>query len=279
MSEPVTRLFPTPAEETPLNGLYLRQNIRKQAEPTNRAYIFANFVTSLDGRIAVAAPGESKASLAEAVTNPRDWRLFQELAVQADLLITSGRYLREYASGARQEILQVYDDPTFADLKEWRLEQGLPAQPALAVISRSLDFQVPPNLAEAGRALLVFTTQDADPQRIRTLEDQSATVILAGEQSVSGALLAQAAHERGYHWVYSAAGPKILHLLLSGGALDRLYLTFANRILGGSPFASIVEGPLLQPPADFILQSMYLDPHALDGLGQLFASYTRVLRD
>lgn len=279
MTDQVIRLFPTPAQNLALRGLYLGQAIRNQPPPKDRAYVYANFITSLDGRIAVAADGETDASLAEAVTNPRDWRLFQELAVQADLLITSGRYLREYAAGARQEILQVYNDPNFEDLKEWRLEQDLPAQPALAVISRSLNFQVPSSLAEAERALLIFTTHDADPQRIRALEAQSAQVIIAGEGSVSGALLAKAAYELGYRWIYSTAGPKVHHLLLSGGVLDRLHLTFANRILGGSPFASIVEGSLLQPPADFVLQSLYLDPHALGGLGQLFAAYSRVSRD
>ncbi len=123
------------------------------------------------------------------------------------------------------------------------------------------------------------STQDADPQRIRALEKQSTQVIVAGEGSISGALLTKAAYELGYRWIYSTAGPKVHHLLLSGGVLDRLHLTFASRILGGRPFASIVEGPLLQPPADFVLQSLYLDPHALDGLGQLYAAYGRVSRD
>ena len=39
------------------------------------------------------------------------------------LVITTGRYLRDYAAGKAQEILRVYDDPRFADLKAWRAAQ------------------------------------------------------------------------------------------------------------------------------------------------------------
>ena len=77
----------------------------------------------------------------------------------------------------------------------------------------------------------------------------------------------------GYQTIYSAAGPKILHLLLSGGVLDRLYLTHANRILGGNPYSSIVEGGLLKTAVHLTTHTLYHDPHGLDGLGQLFAAY------
>ena len=66
-----------------------------------------------------------------------------------------------------------------------------------------------------------------------------------------------------------------MHLLLAGGVLDRLYLTYAHRLLGGDAFASIVEGDLLMPAIDMTLQTVYFDPHALNGLGQLMVSYQR----
>jgi hypothetical protein len=49
--------------------------------------------------------------------------------------------------------------------------------------------------------------------------------------------------------------------------------TQANRLLGGQPFSSIVEGQPLSTAIDLQINSIYLDPHALDGLGQLFVSY------
>lgn len=276
MRDSIIRLFPLPSQEFPLKGLYLSHNLRENKRDSGESFVYSNYVTSLDGRIAVPHPTKAGMVVPDQITNPRDWRLFQELAVQADILITSGRYLRDYAEGRAQEILRVYDDPQFTDLKDWRTERGLSPQPDMAVISGSLDFPVPPALVQGDRNIIVITTSRADPERIKALESQAGKVIIAGEGSVNGYRLVESLLEMGYRTIYNTTGPKVLHLLLAAGVLDRLYLSFVNRLLGGSPFSSIVEGGLLDPPADFILNTIYLDPHALNGLGQLLTSYNRV---
>ncbi len=209
------------------------------------------------------------------VANERDWRLFQELVAQADLIISSGRYLRDWADGRAQEILQV-DDPRFADLREWRKRRGLPPQPDIAIISGSLDFPIPDVLTAAGRKVVVFTKANPNPVRVADIEGQAGRVFIAGEEGVDGAQMVQRMAALGYRLVYSAAGPKILHLLIAGGVLNRLYLTHANRLLGGKPFSSIVEGPLLDPAVDLRTNTVYFDSHALGGLGQLLLSYDLV---
>jgi riboflavin biosynthesis pyrimidine reductase len=271
----VLHLFPPPHKELPLQGLYLKHDVRGLAERWDKPFVYANFVTSLDGRIAVPDPNGSGVTLAESVTNPRDWRLFQELAVQADILIASGRYMREHASGAKQEILDVYQDPRFKDLKEWRLKRGLRPQPDLAVVSRSLDFGAPETVREGERKLLVFTTENADQVRVDSLRRQGASVFAVGRTDVEGRGLSSVLQQHGYKSVYSTAGPRILHILLSAGILDRLYLTFAHRLLGGSRFASILEGPLLSTPAEFHLYSLAYDPQALSGSGQHFVCFEK----
>lgn len=271
----VTQLYPLPSQELPLQGLYLGHDVRRLAVELARPLVYANFVASLDGRIAVPGPTGSGLVVPKQVANSRDWRLFQELAVQADVVISSGRYLRDYASGHAQEILRVYDDPQFADLADWRVQHGLSPQPDIAVISASLDFPVPEALLAGGRRVVIFTTEQADPRRVQELETQAGRVIAAGETSVTGDWLVQAMAGLGYRAVYSASGPKVLHLLLADGVLDRLYLTLANRLLGGDPFSTIVEGPLLDPAAGMRLHTAYYDAAGLDGLGQLFLSYER----
>lgn len=67
-----------------------------------------------------------------------------------------------------------------------------------------------------------------------------------------------------------------MHQLLAGGVLDRLYLTHVSRILGGQQFASIVDGDFLTTAVNMTHHTSYLDPLALNGLGQLFLSYDRV---
>jgi riboflavin biosynthesis pyrimidine reductase len=274
----VTQLYPLPAQDLPLHGLYLGHHVRQEAAGLGRPLVYANFVTSLDGRIAIPGPTGSGLVVPKQVANSRDWRLFQELAVQADVVISSGRYLRDYASGHAQEILRVYDDPQFADLAQWRTQQGLSAQPDIAVISASLDFPIPEALLAGGRRVVIFTTEQADRGRVRELEDRAGQVVMAGDSAVTGDRLLQAMAGLGYQAIYSASGPKVLHLLLAAGALDRLYLTLAHRLLGGEPFSSIVEGPLLAPAAGMRLHTAYLDGAALDGLGQMFLSYQQAER-
>jgi riboflavin biosynthesis pyrimidine reductase len=79
----------------------------------------------------------------------------------------------------------------------------------------------------------------------------------------------------GYRVIYSTAGPKILHTLLAADVLDRLYITITNRILGGSTFATIVDGPLLSPARSVELGTIVFDSDGQDGLSQLFVSYNR----
>jgi riboflavin biosynthesis pyrimidine reductase len=202
--------------------------------------------------------------------------LFQELAVQADVLITSGRYLREYDHGPNQELLQVYDDPEFEDLGNWRVEQGLSKYPAIAVVSRSLDFNVPSPLQDPGRQLFVFTTEQADQELKAKLSDQGSEVIVAGKDGVTGRALVAGLRSNGFRLVYSTAGPHILHMLLNGNVLDRLYLTIAMRTLGGKPFSSIVEGSLLDPPTNFKMHSLYLDPDGPEGSSQVYVALDRI---
>ncbi len=276
MTDAVVRLYPWPGQELPLAGLYLSHDLRGvQRRAPDNPFVYTNYVASLDGRIAVPHPTQPGLTVPKQVANDRDWRLFQELAVQADVIITSGRYLREYAAGRAQEILRVYDDPRFADLKEWRLAHGLSPQPDLAVISASLDFPIPEALTHAGRSVVVLTTAAADPTRVRSLEAQLGRVLVAGDRRVAGQPLVDRLGDLGYRLIYNATGPQVMHLLLADDVLDRLYMTLANRLVGGTPFSTIVEGPLLTPAIGMRLNTLYFDPYGLDGLGQLFLSYDR----
>jgi riboflavin biosynthesis pyrimidine reductase len=268
----ILQIYPLPAREIPLNGAYLAHDLRQAAQPPGKPFVYANFVVSLDGRIAIPRPNGDGFAVPQATANERDWRLFQELIAQADILISSGRYLRDWAAGDAQELLRV-DDPRFADLSAWRAQRGLPRYPDFAILSNSLDFPIPPALTAGGRKAIVFTAGNPSPDRVREIEARLGRVIVAGERRVEGARLVQHLVELGYRIIYSAAGSQVLHALVSDGVLNRLYLTHAHRLLGGKPFASILEGPLLDPPSGMKIHHAYLDPHALGGLGQLFTSY------
>ena len=267
----ITQLFPAPGQ-FPLVNLYLNHHLRELGQQQARPFVYANFVTSLDGRIAIPHPSKPGLKVPENIANERDWRLFQELAAQADLIISSGRYLRDWADGRAQEILRV-DDPAFADLRTWRAANGLSPQPDIAIISGSLDFPIPELLTANGRRVIVFTTANPDPIRAAHIEAKAGELFVVGERSVSGKKMVQKMADLGYNTVYSAAGPRILHLLLADGVLNRLYLTQVGRLLAGSPFSTILEGGLLDTAVNTKLHSLYHDPDALNGLGQLLFAY------
>jgi riboflavin biosynthesis pyrimidine reductase len=272
MDDTVVQLYPLPSRELPLEGLFLDHDLRQIVGSSDTPYVYTNFIASLDGRIAISHPTRPGLMVPESTANERDWRLYQELAAQSDLIISSGRYLRDWADGRAQEILQV-DDPRFADLREWRQSRDLPKQPDIAIISGSLRFPIPDVLQAGGRKVIVFTTANPNPDRVKEIESKAGSVLIAGEKSVDGRIMMDQMKELGYRMIYSGAGPKIFHLLLQGGVVNRLYLTYAHRLLASPEYASIVEGELFSPAVDMRLSALYHDPIALDGAGQLFAAY------
>ncbi|MEM7333249.1 MAG: dihydrofolate reductase family protein [Chloroflexota bacterium] len=272
MSTSITQLYPQQQSNINLEGLYLSHNIRALAADGARPFVYANYIASLDGRISVPHPSGQGQMVPKTTTNERDWRLFQELVAQADVVISSGRYLRDWEDGRAQEILDV-DNPKFADLRAWREAQGLKPHPDIVIISGSLNFPVPKILTAAGRKLLIFTTSTAPHKQLNRLRQETDHLYITGEQSVDGQQLVNQLKELGYQAIYNATGPKVMHLLLKANVVNRLYLTYAHRLLGGNPFASIVEGELLETAVTAQLNALYLDTAFEDNFSQLFASY------
>jgi riboflavin biosynthesis pyrimidine reductase len=106
-------------------------------------FVYGNFVSSLDGRIALVDASSGVSYLPEGLTNPNDFRLFLELQAQADCLITRGGYMRAIAAGRPDDILQVRTGKENRDLAAWRRAQGLSGQPAVVIASANLDFPMP----------------------------------------------------------------------------------------------------------------------------------------
>ena len=273
MQAPVTRLFPAPGSEQPLEGLYLDHRLHTRGSP-GRPFIFSNFVTSLDGRIAIAAAGRNTHTVPGAIANRRDWRLYQELAGQADVLITSGRFFRQSITGEAQDNLPVGNEEEYADIRKWRIEQGLSPQPDIAILSASLDIPLAALEPYKQRKVIAITGGKADQERIATLRDNNIEVLRAGPgKQVDGRAMITALAEQNYQSVYSIAGPAVFHTLLATGAIDRLYLTIAYQLLGGDAFDTLTRGPMLNPARGMQLVQLYHDAHSPEGAGQMFCVF------
>ena len=61
--------------------------------------------------------------------------------------------------------------------------------------------------------------------------------------------------------------------MLRDRRLARLFLTQKHRLLGGTPFHSLIEGPQLGESGRLALRSLYYDPGEPTDSGQWFSQF------
>jgi len=251
----------------PLKGLYLGLNLHRRTGADGLS-IHANYIASLDGRIAVWSRERDDFEVPKQLANARDWRLYQELAAQSDIMLTSARYFRQLDRGHAQDLLPV--GRGHADLLDWRAGQGMRPQPDVAVLSHSLAIPERVLAAVQDRRIVVLTDEQAEDARVQSLERLGVSVLCCGRQRVEGPALRRALSGMGYRSAYMIAGPEVFRTLLDACCLDRLFLTTRLRLLGGARVHTLLDADLkrfvdLQP------LSLYLDE--ADSPGQIFAHY------
>jgi riboflavin biosynthesis pyrimidine reductase len=272
------RLFPLPGAEVPLQGLYLQEPFAPPAA-RSASFVYANFIASLDGRISLPNdPRTLKRSAPRAIANRRDWRLFQELAACADALLTSGRHVRNLSAGVSTRSFPLSSEREYDDLVRWRGARGLAPQPAVVIVTESLELPPLSALVESRRSVYVATGAAADARKTAAVESQGVRVLAAGEGTrVQGRRLVEALAREALRNVALIAGGEILNTLVADDVLDRLYLTVACRMLGGLSFDTLLTGPELPQPARLTLKALHYDAPAAaqSNVEQLFAIFER----
>jgi riboflavin biosynthesis pyrimidine reductase len=271
------RIFPGAGEHVPVQGLYLTERFGPPAA-RSRSFVYANYITSLDGRISLPDPQTLKRRVPPAIANAHDWRLFQELTACADALLVSGRYVRDLEHGVSARSFPVSGKPEYADLLEWRRARGLAAQPAIVIVTASLELPPLRGLIESGRPVYVATGAAVDARKIARVTSQGVRVLTVGDDKrVEGGRLIDAL-ARESHWnIAMIGGGEILNALIVDDALDRLYLTLACRMLSGRSFDTLLNGPVLERAAGFRLKALHYDAEGSEGsdVEQLFAVFDR----
>jgi riboflavin biosynthesis pyrimidine reductase len=273
MSDQILELYPHAAATRPLEGTYLGHDLHLLGTP-EQPFVYANFVSSLDGRIAVVEADTGESYVLEDLTSSHDWRLFQELQAQADCMVTHGGYLRALAARKFEDILQVGVAEQARDLGRWRAAHGLARQPAIAIVSRTLDFPIPSSLERHEQPVHIVTADGAPAERVAFWRDHGYEVVFAGPgASVEGAPMIRRLGARGYARVYLLAGPQMLETVLRDGSLSRLYLTLTHQVIGGERFQTLTAGPRLGSAGRLRLHTLYYDAAAPKGTGQWFGSF------
>ena len=265
----ILQLHPDSQQPCSLHGLYLPLKLHQVAAQSDML-IYANYIASVDGRISLHDAESDEFMVPDSIANKRDWRLYQELAAQADIMITSARYFRQLDKGKAQDLLPVGSAPEYADLAEWRKQQGLNTQPDIVIISNSLNIPSQTLTQLEDRRVIICSSEQADIKKIKALESSGITVFITGRKQVEGKLLKHQLIQAGYHSAYMIAGPEVHRTLLHAQVLDRLFLTTRLNLLAGNDFHTILNGNM-DKPTELELLSLYLDQDKT--CQQLFAQY------
>jgi len=272
MAKKLQQLFPPSNEKVELKNLYLYKHGWFSSN-TSEPIVAANFLSSLDGRIAVSPDAKTQTELPKYLTSDEDFRLFLELHAQADCLITHGGYMRALSEKKLGNILQLPNTPEHEDLYNWRALQGLNAHPSVVIASTSLDFPIHPSLKENKQNVYIATSQQADQNKIKQWQDEGYEVIVAGNQLVEGKPLINALKEKELKHFYLIAGPKMLHTMIKDQQLSNLYLSHTQQLLAGEFFNTMLDGEILNSPK-LQLQCLHFDAKSENGHGQFFSNYS-----
>lgn len=269
MPTKLLRLYPGPFKEVSITGLYLTHRVHELGRP-GAPFVYANFLSSLDGRIALEDIDQGHSYIPKHLTTVSDFSLFMELLAQADCLITHGGYMRALHEKRLGNILQI----TKPELAEWRCRNALPSQPAVVIASASLRFPIHNGLLESKQPVYIATGRNASPERVRYWKNRGFPVFSAGaDRMVEGAPLLQRLKSLGYKSIYLIAGPQMLDTFVRDKQLSRLYLTLTHQLLGGKDFRTLLTGSMLGPAGNLKLESLFYEPDAPPGSGQFFTRF------
>jgi riboflavin biosynthesis pyrimidine reductase len=193
--------------------------------PTDRAWLRANMVASLDG--SAVKDGRSRG-----LGSAADKAVFDLLRGLADVVLVGAGTAR--AEGYRA----LRPKPPYAEL---RAAEGQRPAPVLALVSRRLDLDpASPLFGGAERTVVVTCGSAARTARDRLAE--VADLVVAGGESVDIAAALDQLTARGLRRVLCEGGPTLLADVAVTGRLDELCLTTSPQLVGGDG-VRIAHGP------------------------------------
>ncbi len=220
-----------------------------------RPALYANFVSSIDGVVALATGAES-GQLISGSSEP-DRFVMGLLRAAADAVLVGAGTFRK-VSRALWHADSIY--PAAGDLfAELRRQLGLRPHPLLVVVSASGDIN--PRHPALEDALIVTTP--AGEARLRGGLPAGARII-AAEAPIQCRALLDRLRAEGLQSILTEGGPSLVGELFRDGLIDELFLTVAPRLFGrheGDGRKSLVDGVDLAG--------------ALTGLGLTLASVRR----
>jgi len=219
----------TDGDAMPLTPDLVRRYGGELRTPSRRPYVFANFVSTVDGIVSFGVPGHDRARDVS-LGDPNDRFVLALLRAVSDAVIVGAGTLRKEPDSV-WTAESVFPDAA-REFAAVRSAAGLAAQPLTVLVTASgeLDLSLPA-FTRGGPVLVATTAAGArrlgrtpDRVRVRSLADDAElrmadVVRVTAEAAGGGRLLTE-------------GGPSILGRFLDEGLLDELFLTIAPRLAG-----------------------------------------------
>lgn len=188
--------------------------------------LFANFVASIDG--VVALPWLRESSHLIAAGSRHDRFVMGLLRACADAVLIGAGTL---AGSPRTRWTAEHAYPPAASFyAELRRRRGRPPQPTLAVLSGS--GRIDPEHPGLSECSLVLTSEQGAARIGRSLPRSAAVVPIGAETPLDPALAVEALRDSGHESILCEGGPLLFGELAAAGLVDELFLTLSPVLAG-----------------------------------------------
>jgi riboflavin biosynthesis pyrimidine reductase len=203
--------------------------------------VYANFVASLDGVVAVPDVPRSSALISGGA--PADRFVMALLRACADAVVVGAGTLRSH--GGPWTAAKAYPDAAEA-FAELRRRLGLRPEPTLAVVTGSGELA---DEVDKMRGALVLTTEEAEERATRAVGAEAEVVALGRDGRVDARDIVSTLSDRGHARILTEGGPKLMGQMLEAGVVDQLFLTVSPILAGGGedPRPTLAAGVDLLP--------------------------------
>lgn len=223
---PLERLFDqgsAQAQDTPAELARLYGGPLELPSP----WLYANFVSSIDGVVALGADRNSGSLISG--KNQADRFVMGLLRAFAEAVFVGAGTMRAEGKGALWTPDYIYPAAARA-FAELRKRLGLTAQPQLAILTTSGEIFAAERALEAGA--LILTTESAASGLQSRLPAASRVVSVGKGRVFSVTEAVHALRAEGFQRLLSEGGPSIVGELLGAGLLDELFLTLSPVLSG-----------------------------------------------
>jgi riboflavin biosynthesis pyrimidine reductase len=246
--------YAEPALPLRLRELY-DGDLRFRTSPDGHPYVFANFVSTLDGVVSYEVKGKSGGSTISG-GDRADRFIMGLLRASADAILVGAGTLRDVSANSLWTPESVY--PDVKDLyTEYRISaQDKPDYPLLVIVSGSgqLDLERAIFRTPAMRTLVITTMAGSDELDRRGAATRGSVEVHALNSS-NGSISPQAIlrllqSQFGVKMLLHEGGPTLFGQFLAAGVVDELFLTMAPQIagrIGESTRPAVMQGVEFAP--------------------------------